>query len=882
MDSTVKQKLEVANKVYYYWNIATWLGQQKQQVETFPYTIRILLEAVLRQSTKRPELKKSLPSFINWDHAHEQDIPFKPERVILQDFTGIPALVDLAAMRDKLVAVGGNANQVNPDVPVDLVVDHSVQVDRSGDSAAFAFNVKREFERNHERYSFLKWAQQAFKNLTIIPPDTGIIHQINLEYLAQVVATKMSGEEILAYPDTLVGTDSHTTMVNGLGVLGWGVGGIEAEASMLGEVSYIPMPKVVGVRLTGQLKPGTTATDLALTLTHQLRQHDVVGKLVEFYGPALATLAVADRATIANMAPEYGATCGFFPVDEQTLAYLKLTNRSPEKIKLIKTYLTANHLFYQPNEDELRHYSETESLDLSTVSASVAGPSRPQDLVHLAELPNNFTKYAKQSGLQVSVDQQEFTLRPGALGIAAITSCTNTSNPDVLLAAGLLAKKAVELGLKVPQYVKTSLAPGSKVVSDYLASTGLQDSLDRLGFNLVGYGCTTCIGNSGKLKPELETTLEKHAYPVAAIESGNRNFEGRVHPLIKDTYLASPPLVIAYALAGRLDIDLVHEPITRTADGQAIYLSDLWPQQSEITRLKQQSLSPERFKANYAAILTQNRTWNKLPAPTGQLYAWDSHSTYIAKPPFFADLTKQRLVPMTNLRVLAKLGNTITTDHISPAGFIGQMTPAGQYLTAHGVATRDFNSYGSRRGNHQVMVRGTLANIRIQNQLTPDKVGGLTQYWPTKQTMTIYEAAQHYKEDKVGLIILAGKDYGMGSSRDWAAKGVALLGVKVVIAESFERIHRSNLAMMGVLPLQFKAGESATTLKLTGEEQFSLVFLPDRHVKVTAASPAGEKTAFEVILRFDTPIEQRYFENHGILPMVVADKMATARGEEMV
>jgi aconitate hydratase len=873
---TETKELVVDQKQYQYWAITDWLSEHQQDIQQYPYTIRVLLEMALRHNTLKPNEPLDLKPFLNWNEHHDQDVAFKPERVILQDFTGVPALVDLAAMRDKVAELKGNPAVVNPEVPVHLVIDHSVQVDQFGTNSALAFNQKKEFERNQERYQFLKWAQGAFDNLTVIPPDTGIIHQINLELLATVIATKKQGGKTLAFPDTVVGTDSHTTMVNSLGVLGWGVGGIEAEASMLGEQSYFPMPKVVGVKLTGELPTGTTATDLALTVTNLLRKHQVVGKFVEFYGSGLAQLPIADRATIANMSPEYGATCGFFPIDAQTLAYLKLTNRSQEQLDLIQAYAEANGLLYDSASDDQRVYSETVTLDLSTIQPSVAGPSRPQDLVHLADLPAQFAHYQGQPTLDLKVGAQDFQLKPGAVGIAAITSCTNTSNPAILLTAGLIAKRAVEKGLSVPAYVKTSLAPGSKVVTDYLAATNLQPALDQLGFNIVGYGCTTCIGNSGELQTDVQKAVAASDFPMAAVESGNRNFEGRVNPLIKDTYLASPPLVVAYALAGRLDIDLTTQPLGYDQQQQPVYLKDLWPSANEVAALQQTALKPERFAKSYTNVLSQNPLWNALSVPTGQQYTWDPNSTYIAAPTFFKDLSQHELTTQHDLTVLAKFGDTITTDHISPAGFIGPDTPAGKYLAAKGIAPRDFNSYGSRRGNHHVMVRGTLANIRIQNQLTPDKVGGFTKYWPTDTTTTIYDAAQDYEKTNTPLIILAGKDYGMGSSRDWAAKGVALLGVKAVLAESFERIHRSNLVMMGILPLQFLPGENATSLGLTGQEKLTLTFDADNQVTVTAVKPDQSETTFKATLRFDTPADQRYYQAGGILPLVLKDKLAGA------
>lgn len=866
MENDYRSNFSSMQVEYTYYDIAKYLSDKGKSVDELPYSMRILLELTLRHGAKNSEIKQFLDNFLDWDEKHDKDVPYKPERVVLQDFTGVPALVDLAAMRDAIKKRGGDPQMINPEVPVHLVIDHSVQVDMAGSDEAFDFNVKKEFERNKERYTFLKWAQNSFDNLTIIPPDTGIIHQVNIEYLADVIRHT---KDNVAFPDTLVGTDSHTTMVNGLGVLGWGVGGIEAEASMLGQESYFPTPKVVGVKLFGKLSETVTATDLALTITKLLRDHNVVGKFVEFYGPGLKELPLANRATIANMAPEYGATCGFFPIDDQTLAYLKLTDRSGAQVKLVEDYAKANNLFYDERHDAIRQYSEYEELDLGTVRSSVAGPKRPQDLVAVEDLADQFRHYDDLASYSVQVNNKEFTLRPGALGIAAITSCTNTSNPEVLIAAGLIAKKAVELGLKIPEYVKTSFAPGSRVVAAYLTAANLQKYLDKLGFNIVGYGCTTCIGNSGQLNSGLQEAVEKDGYPIAAIESGNRNFEGRVNPLIKDTYLASPPLVVAYAIAGTLDLNVEEDPLATTETGQNIYLRDLWPTANEISKVIQAYVKPALFSENYGNIFQQNQTWNELAATTSETYAWDENSTYIANPPFFDYADKAD--SLSNLRVLAKLGDTITTDHISPAGFIGQKTPAGKYLLSKQIAATDFNSYGARRGNHEVMMRGTLANIRLQNQLTPDKQGGFTKSWLTNQETTIYEAAMDYKAHNIGTVILAGNDYGMGSSRDWAAKGVQLLGVKAVIAASFERIHRSNLVMMGVLPLQYLEGQNTESLGLTGAEAFNIE-LDGKIAHVSAVSP--EHTVhFDVKVRFDAPIDKKYYNAHGILPLVVQKKL---------
>lgn len=868
MEDNFLKTFHANGKAYSYYDIAGYLASHQQRVSQMPYSIRVLLELTLRHSDTKPMIKQFLSSFVDWDDKHDEDVAYKPERVILQDFTGVPALVDLAAMRDEVKKRGGDPEIINPDVPVHLVIDHSVQVDMAANDQAFDFNVKQEFKRNHERYTFLKWAQNSFDNLTIIPPDTGIIHQVNLEYLSEVIRKQKTDGQTVAFPDTLVGTDSHTTMINALGVLGWGVGGIEAEASMLGEESYFPMPNVVGVKLTGKLPDTATATDLALTITNLLRKHNVVGKFVEFYGPGLKNLPLANRATIANMAPEYGATCGFFPIDDQTLAYMKLTDRSAEQIEFVKQYAKANNFFYDETEDANRHYSEDEQLDLGTVQSSLAGPKRPQDLIYLKDMPSHFRQYDQLPDFPVEVEQTDFKLRPGDLGIAAITSCTNTSNPEVLIAAGLLAQKAVEKGLTVPKYVKTSFAPGSRVVTKYLEISDLQKYLDQLGFNIVGYGCTTCIGNSGKLKENLQSKLAEQDYPIAAIESGNRNFEGRVNPLTKDTFLASPPLVVAYALAGTVDIDITKDPLGTDKNGQPVYFRDLWPDVNEVSAVIHKYLSPQLFSTNYANIFDQNKTWNELKASKSTTYPWDEKSTYIADPPLFENKTQSDL---QNMRVLAKLGDSITTDHISPAGFIGKTSPAGKYLLAHGVSQLDFNSYGSRRGNHEVMMRGTLGNVRLQNELTPDKRGGFTKSWLTGEETTIYEAAMDYKKHQIDTVILAGKDYGMGSSRDWAAKGVQLLGVKAVIAESFERIHRSNLVMMGVLPLQYQAGDSAEKLGLTGDESFSIKV--DGKVAHVTAVDDDHQVQFDVKVRFDAPIDEQYYDAHGILPMVIANKL---------
>ncbi|WP_313351105.1 aconitate hydratase AcnA, partial [Exiguobacterium sp.] len=786
---------------------------------------------------------------------------------------------------------------INPEVPVDLVVDHSVQVDAYGFAGALAENMDLEFERNEERYKLLRWATSAFDNYRAVPPATGIVHQVNLEYLASVVLEKETADGTVdVYPDTLVGTDSHTTMINGLGVLGWGVGGIEAEAGMLGQPSFFPVPEVIGVRITGEMHPGTTATDVALRVTEMLRQENVVGKFVEFFGPSLHLMSLSDRATIANMAPEYGATCGFFPVDTETLTYLRLTGRDEALIEKVENYSKANGLFYTPqNEDPT--FTKTVELDLSTIVPALAGPKRPQDRIDLTDVHTSFKKaltapqgnagfgLAEEEANKVAVVQFEdeaVEMRTGDVAIAAITSCTNTSNPYVMIGAGLVAKKAIELGLSVPKYVKTSLAPGSKVVTDYLEKSGLQTYLDELGFNTVGYGCTTCIGNSGPLDRAVEDAILGSDLLVSSVLSGNRNFEGRVHPLVKANYLASPPLVVAYALAGTVDVDIMNASLGTGKDGQEVFFADIWPSRDEIQTIINTVVTPESFRAEYDSVFTGNERWNNLDVPTGDQYDFDGESTYIQNPPFFENLAKEagQVEALNGLRVFGKFADSVTTDHISPAGSFSKTTPAGQYLVNKGVAPKDFNSYGSRRGNHEIMMRGTFANIRIRNQVAPGTEGGFTTYWPTGETMAMYDAAMKYKEDGTGLVILAGKDYGMGSSRDWAAKGTNLLGVKAVIAESFERIHRSNLVMMGVLPLQYVAGTTAETLGLTGEEAISIAIdesvRPRDIVKVTATAADGKVTEFEAIARFDSEVDIDYYRHGGILPMVLRERLQQA------
>lgn len=875
-----KKELLVNNEHYTYFDLSSIVNTYQKDIADYPFSIRVLLESLARHQ----ELT-DLESLIAFDAKQPSGVvPFRPSRVVLQDFTGVPAVVDLAAMRDAVVKLGGDPKVINPEIPVTLVVDHSVQVDCAGTSDSLAYNTEKEFERNHERYQFLKWAQQAFDNFEVVPPETGIIHQVNLEYLSDVI---LKNEDHLLFPDSLEGTDSHTTMINGLGVLGWGVGGIEAEAAILGEASYFPTPEVIGVELTGTLSPGATATDLALYLTELLRNEKVVGKFVEYFGTGYKTLSLSDRATIANMAPEYGATCGFCPIDEETLSYLRLTGRSEEQVALVEAYAKQNKLFYDGSETP--NYTRVIRLDLSTVQSSVAGPKRPQDRIPLAEVSENFkTSLTNPSGpkgfglkseeadRQAVIQGTDQTIETGDLTLAAITSCTNTSNPSVMVAAGLLAKKAVALGLKVPETIKTSLAPGSKIVTQYLEKGHLLEPLAELGFDIVGYGCTTCIGNSGPLAEEIETTLKDSELVVSAVLSGNRNFEGRIHPLIKANYLASPPLVIAYALAGTIKKDLTREALA-TIDGKDIYLKDLWPTQEEVNAYINDFLNPEDFREAYTNVYQSNERWNKIETSEGDCYEWDDASTYIANPPFFTNLgqSSEDLNPLTDLQVLAKFGDSVTTDHISPAGNIGLQSPAGKYLKDRGLSYKDFNSFGSRRGNHEVMMRGTFGNIRIQNQLTPDTTGGYTKLATTGEELSIYDAAMQYQKEQIGTLILAGKDYGMGSSRDWAAKGTNLLGVKAVLAESYERIHRSNLVMMGVIPFEYLSGETAESLGLTGLENYSFDFPAEPAInQIIDVTAKGEKTIhFQAKLRFDSAADIAYWKNQGILPLVINKKM---------
>jgi aconitate hydratase len=942
-----RSTLKVGGKEYEIYRLDV-LDRQGISTTHLPFSLRILLENLLRTEDGRNVTPQEIRALAAWNKSSKPDkeIAFTPSRVLLQDFTGVPCVVDLAAMRDAMQRLGGDPTQINPLQPVELVIDHSVQVDEFGTAGAFDMNALLEFERNKERYAFLRWGQTGFHNLAIVPPDTGIVHQVNLEYLARVVFVNEANGKRVAYPDTLVGTDSHTTMVNGLGVLGWGVGGIEAEAAMLGQPVSMLIPLVVGVKLTGRLREGATATDLVLTITEMLRKHGVVGKFVEYFGPGLRDLPLADRATIANMSPEYGATCGIFPIDKESLRYLRLTGRSEEQIALVEAYAREQGLFHDEN-TPAAEYSELLALDLATVEPSLAGPKRPQDRVVLSQAGESFGKalpslmrakavaatavaappaptsqaiaagapatgrWEQEGGNPTAVGVEDNaihehvpasvkkSLRHGSVVIAAITSCTNTSNPSVLIAAGLLAKKAVEKGLTTPAWVKTSLAPGSKVVTDYLNHAGLMPYLEKLKFNLVGYGCTTCIGNSGPLPAEVSQAIDENDLVVASVLSGNRNFEGRINSEVRANYLMSPPLVVAFALAGRIDIDLRKDAIGKGRDGNPVYLADLWPTQREVEESMAKSITSEMFRKSYAGVFDGDERWRGLPVPQGQTYAWERDSTYIRRAPYFEDMAVKP-APVTDIhgaRVLALLGDSVTTDHISPAGSIKKDSPAGKYLQAKGVTPADFNSYGSRRGNHEVMVRGTFANVRLRNKLV-NVEGGFTRYLagagPGAETpgseMSIFDASERYQAAGIPLVILAGKEYGSGSSRDWAAKGPRLLGVRAVIAESYERIHRSNLVGMGILPLQFAAGETAESLKLTGEEVFEITGIGDlverfaagRVVKVRATASGGGNngaaksttTEFQTIVRIDTPQEALYYANGGILQYVLRQLLA--------
>jgi len=857
---------------------------ETHDISHLPCTLKILLENLLRYEDGNTVTKSDIDALINWTPQAEPDteIAFRPARVLMQDFTGVPAVVDLAAMRDAMKALGGDPNRINPLQSAELVIDHSVQVDSFGSTAAMDLNSELEYQRNLERYSFLKWGQKAFSNFQVVPPDTGIVHQVNLEYLARVVFEAEKDGVVQAYPDTLVGTDSHTTMINGLGVLGWGVGGIEAEAAMLGQPISMLIPQVVGFNLHGKLPEGATATDLVLMVVEVLRKKGVVGKFVEFYGEGLNHLSLADRATLANMAPEYGATCGFFPVDEETLAYLRLTGRSDSRVALTEAY-TREQLMFRDAGTVAASYTSTIEFDLASVVPSLAGPKRPQDRVALTEIKPRFLASLdtiKREGnitshpVKTVVNDQAVELGDGAVVIAAITSCTNTSNPSVMVGAGLVAKKAVSLGLTVKPWVKTSLAPGSRVVTAYLEQAGLTESLQRLGFHTVGYGCTTCIGNSGPLPEPVSQAIHEGDLTVCSVLSGNRNFEGRVHAEVRMNYLASPPLVVAYALAGRMDIDLETEPLGTEPNGNPVYLKDIWPEQDEIRTVIGNSVNEEEYRNTYEEVFAGETRWNVLEAPEDKLYEWQDDSTYIRKPPYFEGITLQPDMPgdIKAARVLALLGDSVTTDHISPAGAIKADSPAGEYLGKHGVAPGDFNSLGSRRGNHEVMMRGTFGNIRLRNQLAPGTEGGVTVHQPSGEQMSIFAASQQYADEHVPLIVLAGKEYGSGSSRDWAAKGPRLLGVRAVIAESYERIHRSNLIGMGILPLQYQDGESASSLGLTGRESFDIAGLQDGQsdlTTVTATSADGSSTSFEARVRIDTPQEFEYYCHGGILHYVL-------------
>jgi aconitate hydratase len=879
-----RSTLRVGNHDYEIYRLDA-LDKKGISTRHLPFSLRILLENLLRTEDGGNVSKADIRALASWNSKSkpEKEIAFTPSRVLLQDFTGVPAVVDLAAMRDAMKRLSGDPTLINPLQPAELVIDHSVQVDEFGTPQAFQLNAEMEFIRNKERYAFLRWGQTAFRNLAIVPPDTGIVHQVNLEYLARVVFVQESNGKRVAYPDTLVGTDSHTTMINGLGVLGWGVGGIEAEAAMLGQPVSMLIPQVVGVKLTGKLREGATATDLVLTITEMLRKHGVVGKFVEYFGPGLQELPLADRATIGNMSPEYGATCGIFPIDKETLTYMRLTGRSDEQVALVEAYCRAQGLFHDEKTPEAQ-YSELLSLDLDSVESSLAGPKRPQDRVPLSKARESFEqalpsllKPGKGSSTPAAAGSNGH-LHHGSVVIAAITSCTNTSNPSVMIAAGLLAKRAVERGLQVPSYVKTSLAPGSKVVRDYLERAGLTPYLEKLKFHIVGYGCTTCIGNSGPLPPEISQAIDENDLVVASVLSGNRNFEGRINPDVRANYLMSPPLVVAFALAGRIDVDMRKDPIGNDRQGQPVYLSDLWPSRREVEETIQKSISSDMFRMSYGEVYHGDERWRSLPVPKGETYAWEKDSTYIRRAPYFDEmkLKPASIDDIKGARALAVLGDSVTTDHISPAGSIKRDSPAGKYLIEHGVKPADFNSYGSRRGNHEVMVRGTFANVRLRNKMVPNLEGGFTRHLPDGAEMSIFEASEKYISEGVPLIVIAGKEYGSGSSRDWAAKGPLLLGVRAAIAESYERIHRSNLVGMGIIPLQFLAGENAQSHCLTGDEVFKIAgirelvekFSPGRPVTVRATTN-GKTAEFNCLVRIDTPQEAQYYANGGILQFVL-------------
>ena len=884
-----RSTLNVGNRSYEIYSLA---ALPADKVARLPYSLKILLENLLRFEDGVNVTRKDIEALLSWDPkaTPSYEIAFTPSRVILQDFTGVPCVVDLAAMRDAITRLGGDAERVNPLAPAELVIDHSVQVDEYGTPGALAFNNKLEFSRNGERYSFLRWGQTAFRNFAVVPPNTGIVHQVNLEYLGRVIFDAEANGTHKAYPDTLVGTDSHTTMINGLGVLGWGVGGIEAEAAMLGQPVTMLIPQVIGFRLKGKLPAGATATDLVLTVTEMLRKKGVVDKFVEFFGDGLANLPLADRATIANMAPEYGSTCGIFPVDEETIRYLELSGRAKERVDLVTAYAKHQGMWRNQGQKDAE-YTDVLELDLGTVQPSLAGPRRPQDRVPLSTAKSVYETNAKKSAEEratktpgakgtatatssVTLDGNTFELKDGAVLIAAITSCTNTSNPSVMLGAGILARKAREKGLKAKPWVKTSLAPGSRVVTDYFQKAGVLEDLAAVGFDVVGYGCTTCIGNSGPLKPEISAGVKATDLIACSVLSGNRNFEGRVHPEVRQNFLASPPLVVAYALAGTLDLDITTEPLGTGKDGKPVYLKDIWPSDKEVQELLLKSIDSEMFRKSYASVFSGDANWQSIKAPTGKRYTWDEKSTYVKNPPYFdgMTMTPAAISDISGARALAVLGDSVTTDHISPAGNISKTSPAAKYLVEQGVQPVDFNSYGARRGNHEVMMRGTFANIRLRNLLVPGVEGGVSIHLPTGEQMSIYDAAMRYKKDNTPLVILAGREYGTGSSRDWAAKGTMLLGVKAVIAESFERIHRSNLIGMGVVPLQFQQGQNAQSLGLTGKETFSITGLTTgdaKEVKVTAKSDSGKPIEFTARVRIDTPKEREYFRHGGILHYVL-------------
>jgi len=885
----------------------------ERQLARLPYSLKILLENLLRHEDGRTIDRWDIEALINWDPKADpcHEIAFTPARVVLQDFTGVPAVVDLAAMREATQSLGGDPERINPLAPAELVVDHSVQVDVYGNATALERNTQIEFERNQERYQFLRWGQQALDNFKVVPPNTGIVHQVNLEYLARVVFGDKRDGVLQAYPDTLVGTDSHTTMINGLGVLGWGVGGIEAEAAMLGQPITMLLPQVIGFKLTGSLPQGATATDLVLTVTQMLREKGVVGRFVEFFGDGLSHLPLADRATLGNMSPEFGSTCAMFPMDQETLRYLELTGRSEEQIELVEAYAREQGL-WRADGDPDPEYTDVLELDLGDVEPCIAGPKRPQDRITLREAKESFhhhlepmleeranrsmneERFEEEGGAtavgsvqaeprgvaEVEMDDETFELNDGDVVIAAITSCTNTSNPAVMIGAGLLARNALAKGLPVKPWVKTSLAPGSKVVTDYLNRTGLMDDLEQLGFFLVGYGCTTCIGNSGPLRPELSDAIHDHDLVCCSVLSGNRNFEGRIHPDVRMNFLASPPLVVSYALAGTMDRDLIHEPLGQGTRGEDVYLSDIWPSQQEIQEMITQHIDARMFETNYEKVFGGDENWNSLTVPEGELYEWDPESTYVKKPPFFDGIQREpgEVADIRGARVLALLGDSVTTDHISPAGAIAKNSPAGRWLMERGVEPRDFNSYGSRRGNHEVMLRGTFANIRLRNRLTPDTEGGVTVHQPSGERMWIFDAAMRYRDGGVPLVVIAGTEYGTGSSRDWAAKGTKLLGVEAVIAQSFERIHRSNLIGMGVLPLLFQPGEDADTLGLDGTEVYDITGLDGGHadkVDVTATADDGREVKFRARVGLLTPQERGYYRHGGILQYVLRQLAAT-------